>query len=70
MCDVSLEFCLLLVPFAFSLLRLYVCTTHFIKRFWILDSDKEFQSQLCDVIWSVVCVVCNMYCYVWCAFRV
>ena len=38
--DVSPEFCLFLVPFAFSMLRPLVCTMHFIKRYWILKPDK------------------------------
>ena len=55
--DESPESCLFLVPFAFSMLRPMVCTMHFIKRYWILKPDKGFQSQLCSVMWSVVCVV-------------
>ena len=68
--DVSPEFCLFLVPYVSSMLRPLVCTMHFIKRYWILKSDEGFQSQLCSVMWSVVCVVCNMCCCVLCAFRV
>ena len=41
-CDVSLDLCLFLVPFAFFMLRSLVCTMHIMKRYWILKPDKGF----------------------------
>ena len=46
LCDVSLDLCLCLVPFAFFTLRTLVCTMHYVKRYWILKSDKGSSSDM------------------------
>ena len=43
------------------MLRPVVRTMHFMKRYGSL-TDIKFQSRLCDVMWSVVCVVSLDFC--------
>ena len=45
LCDVGLDLCLFLVPLAYSMLRFLIYTMHFMKRCWILVSDRDFQSR-------------------------